>query len=139
MTLNPVTGVISGTPTGPGTASFTVQATDVNGNTGTRAYALSNRSDPALDPEVQGLIAAQVAAAQRFASAQIDNIARHLERLHGHFDPCSVNIGVAPPIQQGSPYPDYANPNSLYSPSANYGRSAVGLPSGYAPAPGAAA
>ena len=139
LTLNPVTGVISGTPTGPGTASFTVQATDVNGNTGTRAYALSNRPDPALDPEVQGLIAAQVAAAQRFASAQIDNIARHLERLHGHFDPCSVNIGVAPPIQQGSPYPDYANPNSLYSPSANYGRSAVGLPSGYAPAPGAAA
>ena len=139
LTLNPVTGVISGTPTGPGTASFTVQATDVNGNTGTRAYALSNRPDPALDPEVQGLIAAQVAAAQRFASAQIDNIARHLERLHGHFDPCSVNIGVAPPIQQGSAYPDYANPNSLYSPSANYGRSAVGLPSGYAPAPGAAA
>ena len=139
LTLNPVTGVISGTPTGPGTASFTVQATDVNGNTGTRAYALSNRPDPALDPEVQGLIAAQVAAAQRFASAQIDNIALHLERLHGHFDPCSVNIGVAPPIQQGSAYPDYANPNSLYSPSANYGRSAVGLPSGYAPAPGAAA
>jgi uncharacterized protein YhjY with autotransporter beta-barrel domain len=135
LTLNPATGVISGTPTGPGAASFTVQATDVNGNIGSRVYALTSRLDPALDPDVQGLISAQVATAQRFASAQSDNIARHLQSLHGHFNPCSVNFGIAPPIEQNpaSPYPDYINPSSLYSPSANYGRPGVGLSSGYAP------
>ena len=109
LTLNPASGVISGTPTTPGTATFTVQATDINGNIGTRAYTLTNRPDPALDPDVQGLILAQVSTAQRFASTQIDNIARHLESLHDHFNGCSVNFGIAPPIdpgnqQSGAPY-----------------------------------
>jgi uncharacterized protein YhjY with autotransporter beta-barrel domain len=137
LTLNPATGVISGTPTSPGAAAFTVQARDVNGNTGTRAFTLSNRPDPALDPDVQGLIAAQVASAQRFASAQADNIARHLESLHGHFNPCSVNFGLAPPIEQNppSPYPDYVNPNSLYSPNGNYGRAGSASPLGSAAPP----
>ena len=140
LTLNAATGVISGTPTSPGTASFTVQARDVNGNIGSRAYTLTNRPDPALDPEVQGLISAQVAAAQRFASAQVNNVARHLESLHDHFNPCSFNFGIAPPIersaQPNAPYGDYANPNSLYSPSGNYGAPVVVLPPGAAPPPG---
>ena len=67
------------------------------GNTGSRAYTLTNRPDPALDPEVQGLVSAQVATTQRFASAQITNIGRHLEGLHGEFTPCSFNFGIAPP------------------------------------------
>ena len=124
LTLNAATGVISGTPTSPGTAAFTVQARDVNGNTGTRAYTLVNRPDPALDPEVQGVIAAQVATAQRFALAQVTNVTHHLESLHDQFNPCSVNFGIAPPVEQPmQPYnvPGYANPNQLYSPSGQYG------------------
>ena len=124
LTLNAATGVISGTPTTLGTATFTVQARDVNGDIGTRAYTLVNRPDPALDPEVIGLIGAQVATAQRFALAQNDNIARHLESLHDQFNPCSFNFGIAPPIEQPmQPYgvPGYANPNQLYSPSGQYG------------------
>ena len=105
LTLNGVTGVISGTPTSGGAVSFTVQALDVNGNIGSRAYSLNNRADPALDPEVQGLISAQVASAQRFASAQVNNVARHLEGLHDHFNPCSFNFGVAPPIDPAQQQP----------------------------------
>ena len=96
LTLNASTGVISGTVDAAGSYSFTIQALDVNGNTGSRAYTLTNRPDPALDPEVIGLVNAQVAAARRFASAQIDNLSRHLERLH-NFNPCSVDFGVSLP------------------------------------------
>ena len=56
LTLNAATGVISGTPSNPSTATFTVQARDVNGNIGSRAYTLTGRPDPARDPEVIGLI-----------------------------------------------------------------------------------
>ena len=100
LTLNPATGVISGTPTSSAAASFTVQALDSLGNTGSRAYAFTSRPDPALDPDVIGLVGAQVASTQRFASAQMSNIARHLEGLHGEFTPCAFNFGMAPPIDR---------------------------------------
>src|SRR6202035_4565143 len=35
------TGVISGTPTGSGPSTFTVQALDAGGNTGSRAYTVN--------------------------------------------------------------------------------------------------
>ena len=101
LTLNPTTGVISGT--GGGTATFTVQATDSLGNIGTRQYTINNHSDPATNPQVQGLIAAEVSAAQRFAAAQITNITQHLESLHDSFSPCSVNFGIALPIDSNLP------------------------------------
>ncbi|MFN7976184.1 MAG: putative Ig domain-containing protein, partial [Acidobacteriota bacterium] len=40
LALNAATGVISGTPTAPGTYNFTVRATDANGCQGTRAYTV---------------------------------------------------------------------------------------------------
>lgn len=40
LTLNPTTGVVSGTPTTPGPYNFTVTATDCNGNTVSRPYTL---------------------------------------------------------------------------------------------------
>jgi len=160
LTLNASTGVISGTPTAPGPVTFTAQVRDINGNIGTRQYTITNRPDPALDPEVQGLIAAQVATAQRFASAQVMNVGRHLDSLHDRFNPCTVNFAIAPPIQQGiqmqQPYDpyytgaaqgyapqgyasqqNYANPNQLYSPNAPYGaagRAPYGAPM-YGPPP----
>lgn len=129
LTINATTGVISGTPRTAGTATFTIQAMDVNGNIGSRAYSLVNRTDPASDPEVQGLIASQVAAARRFASAQMSNVTRHLEGLHGEFNPCSFNFGLAPPMESNAPQPygapygaqTYADPNALYTPYGNYG------------------
>ncbi|WP_423603363.1 putative Ig domain-containing protein [Sphingomonas sp. MS122] len=50
----------------PGTVTITVEA----------------RPDPTRDPDVTGLINAQVSAARRFASAQTSNVNRRLERLH---------------------------------------------------------
>ncbi|MGI8525259.1 MAG: putative Ig domain-containing protein [Pseudolabrys sp.] len=132
LTLNAATGLITGTPGGIGTASFTVQAVDVNGNVGTRAYVITNRADPALDPEVQGLVASQVATTQRFATAQVDNVTHHLSGLHDRFDPCSFNFGIAPPIEQ-TPQP-YGSP---YGTSPNgYPQQPYGYPPYGAPQPG---
>lgn len=41
LTLNPSTGVISGTPTAAGSFSFTARATDAGANTGDQAYTVS--------------------------------------------------------------------------------------------------
>jgi hypothetical protein len=103
LALNIATGVISGTPTTLGAASFTIQALDVNGNIGSRAYTMVNRPDPATDAEVRGLVNAQVAVARRFASAQIENLARHLEGLHDRFNACAVDFGIALPTAQRIP------------------------------------
>jgi uncharacterized repeat protein (TIGR01451 family) len=40
LTLNPGTGIISGTPTAAATSNFTIRATDANGCSGTRAYTI---------------------------------------------------------------------------------------------------
>ncbi len=40
LTLNPTTGVLSGTPTAAGSSAFTVTATDAQSQTGVRAYSL---------------------------------------------------------------------------------------------------
>jgi uncharacterized protein YhjY with autotransporter beta-barrel domain len=128
LALNGATGVISGTPTSVGSATFTVRALDINGNIGSRAYTLASRADPALDAEVRGLIASQVATAQRFAAAQINNVTRHLEGLHDRFDACSFNFGIAPqsappPQSYGNGYGalGYAGASQLYSPNDAYG------------------
>ena len=141
LTLNAATGVISGTTTGRGVDLFTVQARDVNGNIGSRAYALHPRPDPALDPEVQGLISAQVATAQRFASEQARNVARHLEELHNRFNPCSINFGIAPPIELSPQQPygasygnsSYGNPTYFDTPNRNtpYGSPVAVAPGAY--------
>jgi uncharacterized protein YhjY with autotransporter beta-barrel domain len=141
LSLNTATGVISGSPTNTGNDTFTVQARDVNGDIGSRSYTLDPRPDPALDPEVQGLIAAQVASAQRFASAQVTNVSHHLESLHENFTPCSFNFGLAPPMDRGQQQQPgaiyYQDPNSLYAPGGKYGNAPViMLPPGYGPPPG---
>jgi uncharacterized protein YhjY with autotransporter beta-barrel domain len=95
LTLNAGTGQISGTPTTIGNYAFTIFARDSLGNFGSRSYTIGTaRRDPTLDPDVQGLVAAQAAAARRFAGAQIGNVMQHLEGLHDDFDPCAVNIGI---------------------------------------------
>jgi large repetitive protein len=88
LILNPATGGISGTPTGSGTVNFSITVTDSTAGTRatvTIAYALqiTARPDPANDPEVRGLVQAQVLASRRFADAQVNNFMRRLEALHG--------------------------------------------------------
>ncbi|HTV35371.1 MAG TPA: putative Ig domain-containing protein [Xanthobacteraceae bacterium] len=95
LAFNTSTGQITGTPTGQGSFSVTIQATDANGDIGSRAYAAFQvRPNPALDPDVQGLVAAQAATARQFAATQITNVGGHLEGLHDAFDPCMLNVGL---------------------------------------------
>ncbi len=86
--------------TNPSTGAYTLTFTPDNAFAGTAVvtYTLSNafatsapgrinvivtaRPDPSQDPEVKGLVAAQDAAAIRFADAQISNFSRRLEQLH---------------------------------------------------------
>ena len=88
LTLNTTTGVISGTPTASGTANFAISATDSTGGTPATltvnfALQVAARPDPATDPEVRGLVQAQVAATRRFADAQVDNFMQRMESMHG--------------------------------------------------------
>lgn len=84
LTFDASTGVISGKPSAAGTATFTLQAKDSLGSTGTAAYSLqiAARPDPSQNVGVRGLIAAQTSAMSRFASAQTENITRHMEQQH---------------------------------------------------------
>ena len=88
LTLNTGTGVISGAPTASGTANFAVTVSDSTGGTPATltvnfALQVTARPDPALDPEVRGLVQAQVAATRRFAEAQVDNFTQRMESMHG--------------------------------------------------------
>lgn len=95
-------GTLSGTPTASGAFDFTVTATDALGFSGQRAYRLVAiaRPDPTQDPEVRGLLDAQLQSARRFARAQVDNFHQRLERLHrgarqGGFDN-GLSVTAAP-------------------------------------------
>ncbi len=50
LTLNPTTGVLSGTPSSAATSAFTVTATDGNGATGARAYTVTINAGIAVNP-----------------------------------------------------------------------------------------
>lgn len=86
LTINAGTGVIAGTPTGSGDASFAITVTDSTGGTPsitTISYTLQivARPNPANDPEVRGLVQAQVNSARRFVDTQVGNFNRRLEGL----------------------------------------------------------
>ncbi len=88
LALDPATGVISGTPTGSGTVNFAITVTDSTTGTaatGTISYALqiTARPDPALDPEVRGLVQAQAQSSRRLANSQVNNFMRRLESMRG--------------------------------------------------------
>lgn len=77
------------TVAGDAPASVTNTATvsgggDVNpaNNTASDATTVVSRRDPSQDPDVVGLINAQIAAAERFANAQMMNFNQRLETLH---------------------------------------------------------
>ena len=96
VALNPTTGAFVGTPTSPGTYSFTVRVVDANGASGDFAQSIvvEPRPDPSQDPTVRGIAAAQMSAANRFGSAQIQNVGARVRMLHLGQDPCSLQFDV---------------------------------------------
>jgi outer membrane autotransporter protein len=56
--------------------------TNTANDTATDQTVVRPRPDPTTDPDVVGLVNAQIAAAQRFANAQISNFNDRLEALH---------------------------------------------------------
>lgn len=65
---------------------------------GTVTFNVATRPNPAQDPEVTGLVAAQVEAANRLAAAQTRNFNGRLEQLHDesqrHASPVSIQLGL---------------------------------------------
>ncbi len=101
LTLNPATGALTGTPTVGGIYTFTITVTDSNGASGTlvQTIVIETRPDPTLDPSVRGVNTAQITAANRFGSAQINNVKSRMEMLHAGHDPCSTDIGISTNIR----------------------------------------
>ena len=71
-------------PNYSGPDSFTYTATGPGGTSapGTITINVAARPNPALDPDVIGLVRAEVGAMQRFGQAQMDNVNQRLEALH---------------------------------------------------------
>ena len=69
--------------TGQAVVTYTLNNAFATSAPGTVTITVEPRPDPTADPEVSALIAAQTDTARRFATAQVSNINRRLERLHG--------------------------------------------------------
>ncbi|VVE00625.1 IPT/TIG domain-containing protein [Pandoraea commovens] len=63
--------------------TYTVSNANATSAPGTAKVTVAPRKDPTTDPDVTGLIGAQVEAARRFATTQIGNYNQRLEMLHG--------------------------------------------------------
>ncbi|MCM0755717.1 autotransporter domain-containing protein [Desulfovibrio aminophilus] len=90
ITYTPTTGYI-------GADSFAYTATNSGGTSApaTVTITVQARPNPAQDATVQGLVSAQVTAANRFAKAQISNFQSRLEDLHDRPEP--TRNGAPPP------------------------------------------
>ncbi|WP_237155079.1 putative Ig domain-containing protein [Oryzibacter oryziterrae] len=78
-------GLLSGTPTTAGNYSFRMKVTDSLSASATKTISLKigAKPDPSKDPEVIGIVNAEVDAARRVASTQTSNVNQHLSSLHG--------------------------------------------------------
>ncbi|MFC3726241.1 cadherin-like beta sandwich domain-containing protein [Neoaquamicrobium sediminum] len=76
----------SATYAGEADLRFTLSNAAGTSAPGTIAFTIVGRPDPAQDPEVVGLLTAQVDAAKRFAQVQTRNFNDRLEQLHDEGD-----------------------------------------------------
>lgn len=91
----------SGTYSGQAAITYTLSNAFATSAPATVQVNVAPRKDPSADPDVAGLINAQVQAARRFATTQIDNYNRRLEALHGTGRaPSSNGLTVAMPGQR---------------------------------------
>ncbi|WP_299350785.1 putative Ig domain-containing protein [uncultured Shimia sp.] len=89
LTLEPSTGLISGVPQFPGTANFSVNVIDSQGNTGRINYGLvidEGRPDPSTDPEVIELVEKTFSATREMIDNHRQSALRRLENLRTKFD-----------------------------------------------------
>ena len=87
-----------------GPDSFTYTASGPGGTSApaTVSISVAGRPDPSKDPDVIGLVTAEVGAMQRFGQAQIDNVGQRLDALHGD-DIAPVTNGLS--VANGSQLP----------------------------------
>jgi len=91
----------SATYSGQAVLTYTLSNAFATSAPATVQVSVAPRKDPSADPDVAGLINAQVQAARRFATTQIDNYNRRLEALHGTGRaPSSNGLTVAMPGQR---------------------------------------
>jgi uncharacterized protein YhjY with autotransporter beta-barrel domain len=97
LSIDPSTGWVSGTPTVTGAFTFTLYVEDSFGNWGSKVFTMNvvARPNPALDPEVSGLVDAEFDVAGQFGENQLETVSRHLESLR------SDDCGTAPEGEQG--------------------------------------
>jgi uncharacterized protein YhjY with autotransporter beta-barrel domain len=83
-----------------------------NAASASSALALSvNRPNPADDPDVRGLVTAQITSETRFAQTQVDNVVQRLEALHDDTPFFSNNLGFgALPPQPPQGYSQLVDP-----------------------------
>ena len=93
--------VPSGTFSGTATITYTLSNAIATSAPAAIQVSVAARKDPSTDPDVTGLINAQIQAAQRFATAQIGNYQQRLEALHGRgHAPSGNGITVALPSRR---------------------------------------
>ena len=92
----------TGTFSGAATITYTLSNAIATSAPAMIQVSVAPRKDPSTDPDVSGLINAQIQAAQRFATTQISNYHQRLEALHGTGRAPSGNgITVALPSPRG--------------------------------------
>ena len=89
-------------PVFAGTAVFTYTLSNAFGTSAPAqiSVTVAARPDPSLDPDVIGLVNAQLDAARRFYQSQIRNFENRLEALRNGQHGLSVGVGAAVPGQQ---------------------------------------
>jgi hypothetical protein len=80
-------------------AGLLAGAITVTPTTATQAIEVGARPDPALDPAVRGINAAQTSASARFGAAQLDNVTARMRMLHLGHDPCATQIDIGTNIR----------------------------------------
>lgn len=87
-------GTLSGTPTTPGSYTFTVQGEDDLGHVGSRTFTLvisaAVRPDPTRDPSVIDSVTEQLGAARRQGEMQMSHVFRRLDAPRA---PCAPSEG----------------------------------------------
>lgn len=113
LTLNPNTGVISGTPTTATNAEFNVTATDANGFTGSRAYTITiNAASIVLgNPQCQGLAVPPLRAGTTNRALMCFSLTAN---NGAQFTGLTVRFSTDPSLK-------YSNPRLVGSTDADYG------------------
>ncbi|PLP99496.1 autotransporter domain-containing protein [Cupriavidus pauculus] len=107
-----VTFTPAATYAGVAVVTYTLSNATATSSPAVIEVSVAARRDPSTDPDVSGLINAQIQAARRFATAQISNYNQRLEQLHGKGRAPSGNmITVQMPRTESDPQRCQSEPN----------------------------